>query len=299
MKRKLKGMTISDFIIHLFFILFSCCFIFPVLMIIAVSLSNEKDIVQYGYRLIPKVIDLTAYKFILANPKQIIDSYKTTIAFTVIGTIVSMCVMTTLAYAISNPRYKFKNVVSFLVFFTMLFGGGLVPSYIMNTQYLKIGDSMLIYILPSMSSAFQVIIFRTFFKGLPEAVSESAKIDGADEFVVFFKIILPMSTPVLATVAVMNILNRWNDWYTSLIYIRKPQLFSLQYNLQKTLLELQFILDNFNNLPPGINLTEYASIPTEGVRMATCVVVALPVLFVFPFFQKYFAKGLTVGAVKG
>lgn len=298
-KKRRKGEVIRSVIINLFFALFSLMFIYPILMIIAVSFTGEKEIMELGYHLIPKKIDLTAYKFVLNNPTQIINSYKTTIFFTLAGTVLSMAVMTMLAYTIAQEKYKLRKLVSFMIFFTMLFSGGLVPAYIMNTQYLHLGNTIWIYILPSLASAFQIIILRTFFKGLPIAIAESARVDGANEFVVFFRIILPMSKPVLATVAVMNILNRWNDWYTSMIYIKDPALFSLQYNLQKTLLELQFILDNYNKLPPGIDLTEYASVPTEGVRMATCVIVALPVLVVFPFFQKYFAQGITVGAVKG
>lgn len=299
MHGKKRRVSASKIALNAFFILFSAAFIFPVLMIIAVSLSSEADIATYGYRLIPKQIDLSAYEFILANPQQLIDSYRTTTIFTLVGTALSMAIMTMLAYTLSQPYYRFKRQLSFLVFFTMLFGGGLVPSYILNSKYLGLADTIWIYILPGMASAFQIIIFRTFFKGLPSAISESAKVDGASEFVVFFRIILPMSTPVLATVAVMNLLGRWNDWYTSMIYIRDPALYSLQYNLQKTLLDLQFLLDNFDKVPPGMQLEEFAGIPTEGVRMATCTVVALPVLLVFPFFQKYFTKGLVVGAVKG
>ena len=298
-KKKLKGLSIREVLINIFFLLFSLMFIYPIWMIVSVSLSSEASIAEYGYSLIPKVIDFTAYKFIFTNSDQIVASYKTTIIYTISGTLLSMYVMTTLAYALAHTKFIYKKQLSFLVFFTMLFGGGLVPSYIMNTRYLNLGDSIWIYILPGMASAFQIIILRTFFRGLPEAISESARVDGASEFTIFFRIITPMSKPVLATVAVMNILNRWNDWYTAMIYIRNASLFSLQYNLQKTLLELQFILDNYNKLPPGVNIEEFAGIPTEGVRMATCVIVALPVLIVFPFFQKYFTSGLTVGAVKG
>lgn len=298
MLAKSKGSNYK-IVIHIFFILFSLVFIFPLLLIIAVSISNERDVLDFGYKLIPKNIDFTAYGMIFENPKQIIDSYKTTIFFTVVGTFLSTLVMALIGYSISRPNYKLRRPLSFFVFFTMLFGGGLVPSYILNTQYLGMMDTIWIYIFPSLASGFSIIIFRTFFMGLPPSLFESAKVDGANEFTMFFKIVIPLSKPVLATIALMVLLGKWNDWSTSMIYIRNPSLYSLQYNLQKILLEVQWLQDNYNNLPPWVAADELANLPTETLKMAVCIIVAGPVLFIFPFFQKYFTRGLTVGAIKG
>ncbi|MDF2926442.1 MAG: transporter permease subunit [Paenibacillaceae bacterium] len=290
--------SFANWWIHLFFILFSLGFIMPLLLILAISVSNEQDVLDYGYKLIPRQLDFTAYRMIFETPQQIIDSYQTTAFAAVTGTILGTLIMAMLGYALSRSYFRLRKLLAFLVFFTMLFGGGLVPSYILITQYLKLGDTIWVYILPSLATGFHIIIFRTFFMGLPNALFESAKIDGAREMSIFFRIVLPLSKPVLATVALMGLLSRWNDWYTALIYIRTPSLYSLQYNLQKILLEVQWLQENYNTLPPGVNL-DLANMPSETLKMAVMIIVAGPMLFVFPFFQKYFARGLTVGAIKG
>lgn len=300
MTAKIKRNKLNhQLIINIFFILFSLSFILPILLILAVSLSNEKDLVEYGYRLIPKRIDFTAYKYVFNNPRQIINSYQVTIFFTFLGTLLSVFIMSLCAYPLSRKGYKYKNQVTFFIFFTMLFGGGLVPTYILITQYLNLGNTIWVYIVPSLANAFHIIILRTFFQALPDSLIESAQIDGAKELRIFLQIILPLSKPVLATIAVFGILQRWNDWFTAMMYIRNPKLFSLQYLLQKVLMEVGFLQNNFNRLPPGVDIEKVSKIPTESMRMAMCIIVAGPVLFVFPFFQKYFTKGLTVGAVKG
>ena len=181
----------------------------------------------------------------------------------------------------------------------MLFSGGLIPTYIMNTQVLNLGNNILIYILPSLVSAWNVIIMRTFFQDLPESVVESAKLDGANEFVIYSRISLPMAKPVLATIGFMLLLSKWNEWYTCLIYIRDPQLFTLQYLLQKILNDSAFMNKMSINMPSGIDLSQTVKVPTETMKFAMCVLATGPMLFVFPFFQKYVSKGLTIGAVKG
>ncbi len=236
---------LSSFFINAFFVLFSLTFLLPLLMIVGVSLSNENDVIEYGYKLIPMNLDFTAYKLAFSKPDAIGGAYLVTTAFTLLGVLLSLIVMTMLAYTLSRRQFFLRRQLSFLVFFTMLFGGGLVPTYIVNTQVYKLGDSFFIYILPSLCSAFQIIILRTFFKELPEPLFESAKIDGASEVGIFFRIVLPLSTPAIATIAVMGILNRWNDWYTAMIYIRDPKLYSLQYLLQKIILEMNWLIDNF------------------------------------------------------
>ena len=245
------------------------------------------------------MFSLEAYKYVFRSPEQLINSYKVTIFYSIAGTLLSMLVMTLTAYPLSRKNYRYRKPVMFFIFFTMLFSGGLVPSYILITKYLHLGNSIWVYILPYLANAWYIIVIRTFFQGLPSELVESAKIDGGSELLIFFRIILPLSKPVLATVSLLTLLTRWNDWNTALLYIRDTNLFSLQYLLQKILREAQFIKSMAESSPvAGISM-DTSNIPSETVRYAMCIVAAGPMLVIFPFFQKYFAKGLTVGAVKG
>ncbi|WP_312886154.1 carbohydrate ABC transporter permease [Paenibacillus plantarum] len=289
----------STMFIHLFFILFSLAFLLPFLMIISVSLSNEQELMREGYRLLPIRIDFTAYRYVFENPAQMIDSYIITAFQALFGTLLALIVMALCAYPLSLVHYKLRNTTTFFIFFTMLFGGGLIPSYILNTQYLHIGNTFWIYILPTLANAFHIIILRTFFQGIPYSLAESAKMDGARELTIFFRIIMPLSKPVLATIALFNILDRWNNWYTSLIYVNNSKLYTLQYLLQKILMDAEFVKSLAQDAPPGMFTGSMLEVPTESMKFAMCIVAAGPMLVIFPFFQKYFAKGLTIGAVKG
>ena len=182
----------------------------------------------------------------------------------------------------------------------MLFGGGTIPTYILITKYLKLGNTIWVYVLTGLCSAFNIIVFKTFFKGTAESIIESAKIDGANEFRIFFSMILPLSKPVLATIGLMVLLGKWGDWYTSLLYIKDQELYTLQYLLQKVLREAEFIKQMAKEMPLGVEAATAADgTPTETMKFELCIIAAGPMLVIFPFFQKYFAKGFTVGSVKG
>lgn len=293
-----KKFSIGTSLIHLFFIVTCLTFIIPMIYVLSISFSSEKAISDFGYSLIPKVWSLDAYKHIFRNPDQVIYSYQTTILFSLVGSFASLLVMALVAYPLSRQNFKLRQPITFFIFFTMLFGGGLIPTYILNTQYLHLGNTIWIYILPGLASAWYIIIIRTFFSQLPQSLVESAKVDGAKELRIFFQIVLPLSKPVLATVLLMTLLAKWNDWYTSLIYIRDSKLYSLQYMLQKMLREAEFV-KGLSNSQMGLNIQLETEVPTESVRFAMVIVAAGPMLVVFPFFQKYFTRGLTVGAVKG
>ena len=278
----------------------SLFFVIPLLYVISISLSSEMDIMEYGYRIFPKVIDVTAYRLVFRNPEQIIYAYATTAFVSVVGTFCSLIVLIITAYPLSRNNFKFKNPITFFMFFTMLFNGGLIPSYIINTKYLGLRDNILVYILPSLVNVWYIIIIRTFFSQLPASLIESAKIDGANEFNILFKIIIPLSKPVIATISMFTILAKWNDWNTSLIYIENTKLYTLQYLLQRLLREIQFLRSVTTNMPPGISANfDYGSLPAETLKFAMCIVASGPMLIVFPFFQKYFVKGLTIGSIKG
>lgn len=282
--------------VHLFMIISCLLCIIPFLLVISVSLSREKDIVQYGYLLVPKHIDTAAYKFIFQDPKQVLDAYKVTIFSTAVGTFLSVLMMSMAAFSLTRSNFKYKRQVSFLIFFSMLFSGGLVPSYILVSHYLNLKDNIWVYIIPSLVNGFYVFMLRAFFSKLPEALFESAKIDGANEWIILFRIAIPLSKPVLATVALFGVLIRWNDWFTALLYIEKQNLVSLQYLLQRIMNNIELLRQNQQMLT---EISNSVDMPNDSLRMAMAVICTGPVLFVFAFFQKYFVKGLTIGSVKG
>lgn len=295
--KKIK--RIPNIIINIMFCLGSLVFILPFVLIISASFSDEQTLLSEGYKLIPSVFSTEAYKYVFRNPQQLLDSYKVTIIYSIVATVLGVVVMAMLAYPLSRPNYKYKKIATFFIFFTMLFSGGLIPTYIWITRYLHLGDTIWVYILPCLVNAFHVIVIRSFFQGLPQALMESAKIDGASELQTFFKIVMPLSKPVIATISLLTLLSRWNDWNTALIYIKSSNLYSLQYLLQKILREAEFVKNMADSSPvAGVDL-DLSKLPSVTIRFAMCMVAAGPMLIIFPFFQKYFAKGLTVGAVKG
>ncbi len=284
-------------ILTLVFIILCALIIIPFLMLVSISFSSEKSVMEYGYGLIPKEFSLAAYKYVFKNPKAILDAYKVTAIFSVSKMLLTILFTSMIAYPLSRRRLKGRRGLSFYLYFTMLFGGGLVPTYILITQYLHLGDTIWVYIIPGLVSPWNVFMMRTFFQDLPEEMIESAVIDGAGEYTIYARFIMPLSKPVLATIGLMTFLGMWNDWYTSMLYINNQELESLQYLLQKIMLNLKLLQDSSMN-SIGVQLSA-ADIPSETVRMAMAIVVAGPALVIFPFFQKYFVKGLTVGSVKG
>ena len=293
--RQHKKLTRGQLALHIFFILLSLCYVLPLILLISISLDGSP---VTNFSLIPKEFSLNAYKFVFATPGRILNGYKVTAFYSIFGTISSLVVMMMFAYSISRPNFVLRNPLTFILFFTTLFSGGLVPSYLLNTRYLHLNNTIWIYILPSMISAWNVIVIKTYLKGLSVELFEAARLDGASELRICFTIILPLSTPVLASVGFLDFINRWNNWYTSQIYITKPELRSLQYLLK-------LILDNLDELKAmeqeGHLDESLAKVmdSLESVRFAMAVVAAGPMMLIFPFFQKYFAKGMTIGAVKG
>lgn len=291
--KKIKEMQLG---LNVFFLALCALMLYPLLMVIAVSLSSEADIANYGYQLIPKSIDLSAYKFVFDNPTRIINAYKITGIASVLYMILAVLFMAMVAYPLSNRAFKARKYVNFYFYFTMLFSGGLVPSYILITRYLNLDDTIWVYVLPGLISPWYIFMMRTFFADIPGEMLEAVKIDGGNQYVAFFGFVIPLSKPVLATVALFMFLGKWNDWNTSMLYINESRLYSLQFLLQD-------IMENINMIQSSTAdkqaLMDVKDIPTETVRMAMAMVVAGPALVVFPFFQKYFVKGLTVGSVKG
>lgn len=286
----------AQIIITLVFIVICLSVFIPFMLLVSASFSNEKDVVINGFKLIPEHFDLSAYKYVFKNIDDVLEAYKVTITFSVVGMLLSTLLMALAAYPLSSPKMRGKTGFAFYFYFTMLFSGGLVPTYILITQYLHLNDTMWVYILPGLISPWYVFMMRTFFSEIPASLSESMKIDGASEYRIFFQLIIPLSKPVIATVALFIFLVKWNDWNTSMLYINDQKLISLQYLLQKQLREIQFIEQNVQSSTVDLGVGQ---IPTTTIQMAMAMVVAGPAMLVFPFFQKYFVKGLRVGAVKG
>lgn len=285
-----------QFILTALFTVICLLTIFPFLLTVSVSISNEGDIVKYGYSVFPKNIDFSAYKYIFRNYWTILNAYKVTAIFSFSTMFLGVMLMSMIAYALSRKDMKGGNVISFFLYFTMLFSGGLVPTYILITQYLHLNDTIWVYILPGLISPWYVFMIRTFFKNIPEEIIEAVMLDGASEFTIYSKIVVPLSKPVLATVALFTFLAKWNDWYNSMLYINDESLISLQYLLQRIMQNITLLQENSMNMS---SFLDDMKIPSETVRMAMAVVVAGPALLIFPFFQKYFVQGLTIGGVKG
>jgi len=287
----------SNLVIHLFFILLSIAIVAPFVLIVSVSLTDEKALAEFGYSFLPSKFSLVAYEFILQSPAVLLRAYGNTIFITIAGTILSLLVTSMIAYTISRRDYKFRVPVTVYIFFTMLFSGGLVPFYILMTQYLQLKDSLWAIILPGMLSPFYVLIMKGFMSKIPYELIESAKVDGASEWRIFFRMILPLSTPALATLGLFIAFNYWNEWFNALLFIDNDKLVPLQLLLVRIMNTLDFLRNNSQYIQSlGLDMSQ---LPNESMRMALVILVAGPMMFIFPFFQKYFVQGMTVGSLKG
>lgn len=277
--------------------IFAFLCVFPFLFVVIISFTDEVALARDGYKLIPAKWSLGAYRYVFESGDMLLRSYGVTIFVTVIGTIISLLFIAFYAYAISRKSFRYRNFFSFFAFFTMLFNGGLVPTYIIVTQFLSLKDTIWALILPLAVNAFYIMILRTFYStSVPDAIIESGKIDGAGEFRIFLKLVLPLSLPGLATIALFSTLGYWNDWFNALLYIDNPNLVPLQSMLMRIETSMQFILQNSQN--SSLSLEALRSMPQDTSRMAMVVLATGPIIFAYPFFQRYFIQGLTVGAVK-
>lgn len=282
--------------VHLFFVLYGLICIIPFLLIVSISLSNETDIINKGFSLIPAHFSGDAYSQIFQNPKSLIGAYGVTLLNAVAGTALAIIMQAMLGYVLSRDTCAFKKPINIMLVITMFFSGGLIPSYVVNTQVFHLGDTIWIYILSGCMSAYNVFVFRTFFSTIPKSLIESAQLDGATEMQMLAKITVPLSKPVLATFTFTGMLGRWNDYTVPMYYITDDKLYNLQYLLQQILNEAAFLKQLQDSMP---QLANAVAIPSETLKFAMCVLAAGPMVLVFPFFQKYFAKGMVVGAVKG
>ena len=288
-----------QFAINLILILLTIACVFPLLLVISASITDENILLKNGYSIFPSKISFEAYQYIFKAGNTILRSYGITFFITIVGTFMNVAMTILLAYPLSRKELKGRNVVSFLIFFTMLFNGGLVPSYMMWTQVFHIRDTLAALLIPNlMLQAFYIIMMRNFISSIiPESFIEAAKIEGAGEMQLLGKIVLPLSKPILATVGLMVGLGYWNDWMNGLYYlIQRTDLYSLQ-NVLNTM------LNNINYLKSQAAIQGSAvmigALPSVGLRMGLAVIAILPILIVYPFIQNGFVKGIVIGGVKG
>ena len=266
----------------------------PFILIISGSFTSQASIMTDGYQLIPREFSLEAYEFLFEAPDDILRAYGVTIFVTVVGTLVSLLVTSMAAYVLANKAFRYRNTVSFFFYFTTVFGGGLVPWYIFNIKYLHFKDNLFSLILPTLVNVTYLLILKSYMKNVPDAVYESAHLDGAGDWTIYWKIALPLNKAGLATVGLFTALNYWNDWYNAMLYIDTSKLYPLQYYLNDILNKSQGMMAAAAQA--GIPA---AQVPTEPVKLAMTVVATGPILLLYPFLQKYFVKGVTIGAVKG
>ncbi len=285
--------------VHLFFGIVTLAMVLPIALVLIASFTDERSILNKGYSLFPERWSLDAYRFLFeSDPWVILDSYGVTLFVTAVGMLVSLAVTAMLAYPLSRAQLPFRTGFSFYVFFTILFNGGMVSWYLVFAQFIDLRDSVWALIVPGLLlNGFNVLIMRTFFSGsIPPALIESAYIDGAGELRIFAQFVVPLSKPVFATIGLFNTLAYWNDWFNSLVFLTKAKFYSLQYLLNMSLLNIQFLSQKSQNAGAA---SFSGLVPQETMRMAMAIIGMGPIVLAYPFFQKYFVKGLTIGAIKG
>jgi len=278
-----------------FIAFFALCCLLPFVLIVSSSLSSEKSIMESGFALWPKEFSTFAYEIVFRNPKLVIGSYVVTLLITIAGTAIGLFIVAMTGYALQRQDFFYRNKISFYIYFTTLFSGGLVPFYLLVTQYLHLKDSYLAVLLPGLLSPFLIIMMKAFTKSIPHEITESAKMDGAGDFTIFLRLILPMSTPALATIGLFIALGYWNEWYNAMLFLSPNMEYRpLQLFLHNVINSAEFIRNSAaaSNVPPQ-------DVPLETMKMATAVVATGPVILFYPFVQRYFIKGITIGAVKG
>ena len=291
--RKSRGEILFEIVVYAIAALFCIYCLFPFAIILGSSFETESNFAVYGFPIIPKDFTLQAYKMVLGD-SQIFKAYGVTIFTTAVGTLFSMLLTISMAYPLSLKKIKFRNAITFFVYFTMLFGGGLVPTYLLISKTLNMKNNIFVLILPVAFSACNMFLMRNFFAGIPHELSESAYVDGANDFQILRKIILPVSVPGIATLSLFYALGYWNQWFNAMLYIEDTNLFPLQYLLMRMLRNVDAMREMARTTGMSVG-----DLPTNSLRMATTVVAIGPIVLLYPYVQKYFTSGLTVGAIKG
>jgi putative aldouronate transport system permease protein len=288
----------TNFLLNFIFLILAIVCILPVMFVFIISISSKESLMYHGYQIIPEGVSLDSYLFLWRERVILLKSLGISIFVTLTGTILGLFLTTTMGYVLSRKNYKMNSLLTWVVFIPMIFNGGMLSSYVINTNLLGLKNNILALILPIAVSSFHVIICKTFFRTtIPDSIIESAKIDGASQFRIFGQMVIPMSKPVLATIGLFLTFGYWNDWFLSSLYISDKNMQSLQALLNNIQKNIEYLA---KNPAAGVSLQQYKNMmPQEGVRMAIAIVIVFPIACAYPFFQKYFVSGLTIGAVKG
>ena len=283
-----------NFFVHLGFIIMVIAIVFPLIGMVTISFSNAEDVKTFGYSFIPKHFSADAYKMVFSDAVPLIKALLISLSTAVISPALTVILCASMGFAIGNPNFGYKKIANTYILIPMLFSGGLIPSYIINTQLFGLSDSYWAYIVMGLVSTWNIILFRTFFAGVPLSLLEAARIDGATEFQTLLKIIVPMSKPIIGSVFFTTALQKWNDYTVPLYYINNKDLYNIQYFLQNVIRNVQFINQTYKDNP----MFTGKHLPEETLPFAVAVISCIPVMLLFPYIQKYFSKGMAVGAVK-
>lgn len=284
-----------DHVVCVLILVFCAMCVIPFVIAISASLSDERQLLREGYSLLPRGFRLQAY-CMLFSTSQIFDSYKVSLFVTAVGTILSMTVTAMMAYPLAVKKLKYRGAISFFAYFTMLFNGGLIPTYMLISKYLGMRDTVWVMILPVLVNPWNLFLLRNFFAAIPAELHESARIDGANDVRILWQIILPVSLPALATVALFYGVAYWNQWYNAMLYIEDPSLFPLQYLIMRMMRNVELMKQMAGQAGFAVDMS---SMPSTTSKMATAIVTIGPIIAAYPFAQKYFTSGLIVGSVKG
>jgi putative aldouronate transport system permease protein len=293
---KKQNLTIHSLLIYLFLTLSCLLFLIPLLLVVAGSFTDSREIMLQGYSLVPRKVSLDAYTVLFQNPGKIITAYRITLTVTALGTVMALLVTALIAYALSRNELAYRNIISFFILFTMLFNGGMVSWYIITAGVLHLKDNLFALILPYVANAWYIFLMRNFMKSIPDTLHEAALIDGAGEWAIFFRIIVPLAKPGLVTVGLFLCVQYWNDWWLGLMLINDNARLPLQLLLRELMSTIEFLSSGQGGLMSGkIGM----NLPRESVKLAMTVITTGPIILVYPFVQRFFIKGLIIGAIKG
>lgn len=297
MERVVQHDRIQQVLMNVFMTILTLCCVLPFLLLVASSFTEEATLIRDGYRFIPRKLSLETYQYLFTSRNTIVHGYFMTILVTVIGTVCNLTLTVLFAYPLSRKDLPFRGLLSFILFFTMLFNGGLVPTYMMYANTFHIKNTIWALIVPGlMMNAFYVILMRSFFSAnIPDSLIEAARLDGASEMKILTKVVLPLSKPMVVTLVLMVGLNYWNDWQNGMYYVNEQRLYTIQMILNSMIKNIEFLSKNADLFGAGVS----AKIPSVGIRMGIAVVAVLPIMIIYPFLQKYFVKGIVIGGVKG
>lgn len=287
----------TNIIFNIIFLILGLMCVLPLVFVFSISITSEQALQAGGYHIIPQEFSNAAYMFLWNERGTILRAFFMSVLIAVIGTVIAVCLTTTMGYVASRRNFKLKKLYTWIIFIPMVFNGGMLASYVVVNNILNLRDTIWAVILPLACSSFSVTICRTFFRTtVPDALIEAAKIDGAGQFRIWSGIVLPISKPVMATIGMFAAFGYWNDWFQSSLYISDKNLYTLQAFLNNIQKNIEYLA---NNPYGGLSMQEYKlSMPTESVRMAIAIVIIVPIALTYPFFQKYFISGLTIGSVK-